>query len=110
GGFFFSSRRRHTRFSRDWSSDVCSSDLGALADRAWQAADAEVGPAPRQLLLPRAGKQWTWPARPSAIEPGRRDQCRPAGRPAAEIGRAAWRERGEVSADVDGCEEKKCSA
>src|SRR5690606_39285198 len=27
--FFFSSRRRHTRFSRDWSSDVCSSDLRA---------------------------------------------------------------------------------
>src|SRR5690606_40163749 len=26
----FSSRRRHTRFSRDWSSDVCSSDLGTL--------------------------------------------------------------------------------
>src|SRR5690606_39768669 len=25
--FFFSSRRRHTSFSRDWSSDVCSSDL-----------------------------------------------------------------------------------
>src|SRR6266511_3522376 len=24
--FFFSSKRRHTRFSRDWSSDVCSSD------------------------------------------------------------------------------------
>src|SRR5690606_40941300 len=30
--FFFSSRRRHTSFSRDWSSDVCSSDL-----RAWTA-------------------------------------------------------------------------
>src|SRR5690606_40887477 len=28
--FFFSSRRRHTRFSRDWSSDVCSSDLPGL--------------------------------------------------------------------------------
>src|SRR5690606_3326240 len=28
--FFFSSRRRHTRFSRDWSSDVCSSDLDTL--------------------------------------------------------------------------------
>src|SRR5690606_40393392 len=27
---FFSSRRRHTRFSRDWSSDVCSSDLSAF--------------------------------------------------------------------------------
>src|SRR5690606_40522054 len=29
--FFFSRRRRHTRFSRDWSSDVCSSDLGRIA-------------------------------------------------------------------------------
>src|SRR2546427_1302792 len=29
--FFFSSRRRHTRFDCDWSSDVCSSDLGTLA-------------------------------------------------------------------------------
>src|SRR5688572_33200355 len=28
--FFFSSRRRHTRFDCDWSSDVCSSDLGDL--------------------------------------------------------------------------------
>src|SRR2546430_17654982 len=27
--FFFSSRRRHTRFDCDWSSDVCSSDLAA---------------------------------------------------------------------------------
>src|SRR5690606_34893407 len=31
--FFFSSRRRHTRFSRDWSSDVCSSDLYLLQKR-----------------------------------------------------------------------------
>src|SRR5207245_7190758 len=29
--FFFSSRRRHTRCYRDWSSDVCSSDLGIAA-------------------------------------------------------------------------------
>src|SRR5207245_5006082 len=28
--FFFSSRRRHTRCYRDWSSDVCSSDLSSL--------------------------------------------------------------------------------
>src|SRR5690606_30266908 len=35
--FFFSSRRRHTSFSRDWSSDVCSSDLD----------DAGVGSSPR---------------------------------------------------------------
>src|SRR5690606_40929549 len=30
----FSSRRRHTRFSRDWSSDVCSSDLFYVLDKA----------------------------------------------------------------------------
>src|SRR3712207_9423917 len=28
--FFFSSRRRHTRYWRDWSSDVCSSDLKGI--------------------------------------------------------------------------------
>src|SRR5256884_5212453 len=31
--FFFSSRRRHTRCSRDWSSDVCSSDLKLVRKR-----------------------------------------------------------------------------
>src|SRR5207247_6068659 len=31
--FFFSSRRRHTRSTRDWSSDVCSSDLEAWLER-----------------------------------------------------------------------------
>src|SRR3712207_6269886 len=31
--FFFSSRRRHTRYWRDWSSDVCSSDLEYLGQR-----------------------------------------------------------------------------
>src|SRR5256886_5381081 len=40
GFFFFSSRRRHTRFDCDWSSDVCSSDLLTLVphthwDREW---------------------------------------------------------------------------
>src|SRR6266550_6463948 len=44
--FFFSSRRRHTRCSRDWSSDVCSSDLadsgGRIADlTALVATDAD---------------------------------------------------------------------
>src|SRR2546430_11420833 len=39
--FFFSSRRRHTRFDCDWSSDVCSSDLeqAAQAGIARQIAD-----------------------------------------------------------------------
>src|SRR5215475_4814268 len=39
--FFFSSRRRHTRFSRDWSSDVCSSDLGRLPAGLRPAADLD---------------------------------------------------------------------
>src|SRR2546429_6850190 len=33
--FFFSSRRRHTRCSRDWSSDVCSSDLIVVIEAAF---------------------------------------------------------------------------
>src|SRR5690606_40449751 len=52
--FFFSSRRRHTRFSRDWSSDVCSSDLEdqrrKLASGALVIVDAGEG----FELLPRA--------------------------------------------------------
>src|SRR5207248_7984590 len=36
GGFFFSSRRRHTRSYGDWSSDVCSSDLGVIVGIAAQ--------------------------------------------------------------------------
>src|SRR5437868_7466421 len=34
--FFFSSRRRHTRSKRDWSSDVCSSDLRSVTYFVWQ--------------------------------------------------------------------------
>src|SRR5689334_13644249 len=40
--FFFSSRRRHTRWNCDWSSDVCSSDLGFL-DPTGRARDREGG-------------------------------------------------------------------
>src|SRR5690242_3501398 len=36
--FFFSSRRRHTRLTCDWSSDVCSSDLGSDACRGGRAS------------------------------------------------------------------------
>src|SRR5256886_8424378 len=41
--FFFSSRRRHTRFDCDWSSDVCSSDL-AVGFGAWWVARRAVAP------------------------------------------------------------------
>src|SRR5690606_40007217 len=56
--FFFSSRRRHTRFSRDWSSDVCSSDLrrggakrrgGVVSSRE---PSARIPPRPRRRRVP----------------------------------------------------------
>src|SRR5207247_4765383 len=37
--FFFSSRRRHTRSTRDWSSDVCSSDLTRVAEMSRRARE-----------------------------------------------------------------------
>src|SRR6266498_4310890 len=39
--FFFSSRRRHTRCGRDWSSDVCSSDLEYALERLQEAAEED---------------------------------------------------------------------
>src|SRR2546430_9043063 len=41
--FFFSSRRRHTRFDCDWSSDVCSSDLSSSPSLGRAALIAEHG-------------------------------------------------------------------
>src|SRR6266536_4921771 len=49
--FFFSSRRRHTRSTRDWSSDVCSSDLGT---RFPSNSLAEAGPINEDANLLRA--------------------------------------------------------
>src|SRR2546429_9766816 len=60
--FFFSSRRRHTRCSRDWSSDVCSSDLDRNCSRGgppvridpYLSAWAEVDGDGRPALVPNA--------------------------------------------------------
>src|SRR5690606_40144893 len=95
-------RRRHTRFSRDWSSDVCSSDLelrhahpeldfGMLQIRRAEAAADE---AARVELVPacvtplgrhRLRADGYAPAHAHVAELGR----------SREIGRASWRERGE---------------
>src|SRR5438128_6448624 len=57
--FFFSSRRRHTRCYRDWSSDVCSSDLpGAARDE--QPPAAQLVPQPggvRQDVVEISGER-----------------------------------------------------
>src|SRR3989440_741955 len=51
--FFFSSRRRHTRSDRDWSSDVCSSDLAhrRLLAHARQGGGLELAPARLFVVL-----------------------------------------------------------
>src|SRR5690349_24514469 len=75
--FFFSSRRRHTRSLRDWSSDVCSSDLVSGALR-----PAGVLPRGNGLSVSSAG------------EPPR--AARSSSGTIAEIGRASCRERVEI--------------
>src|SRR5690349_23648231 len=50
--FFFSSRRRHTRSLRDWSSDVCSSDLASLRSLA-------LPPGPPALATKMGQTDWT---------------------------------------------------
>src|SRR2546429_3556031 len=83
--FFFSSRRRHTRCSRDWSSDVCSSDLAEESER------------------PNIWVEYTMaflPATPPLSDPGHAEKIETslmmAMRPElvdVEIGRASCRER-----------------
>src|SRR5215203_6515887 len=41
--FFFSSRRRHTRYWRDWRSDVCSSDLVEVRAQIWAETESQKG-------------------------------------------------------------------
>src|SRR2546428_5542600 len=53
--FFFSSRRRHTRSDRDWSSDVCSSDLyvpdpGDYLKSIWAVGHPDLGPNALQVV------------------------------------------------------------
>src|SRR5690625_7618386 len=82
--FFFSSRRRHTRWPRDWSSDVCSSDLNTrmLAVSVSDAADDVV-------TVIRAGARGYLTKTTSA------DEVTAAVK--REIGRASCRERVEIS-------------
>src|SRR5260370_40440109 len=66
--FFFSSRRRHTRFKCDWSSDVCSSDLIA-ASASWSAPFMSflmcTMPIQSPLCGPKAPTK-SWPASPAS--------------------------------------------
>src|SRR6266536_2484863 len=86
--FFFSSRRRHTRSTRDWSSGVCSSDLVHAEDRGADRAGAPAAPVPalalgdeaarapggaRRHAPPRRARGRARPPQPArALAPGRR--------------------------------------
>src|SRR2546430_4312719 len=88
--FFFSSRRRHTRFDCDWSSDVCSSDLTMNTSRSLIRSWSRVAGAARRLPALVA----TIDARVAAGLPPR---AHPAAGTRRQIGRASCRERVEIS-------------
>src|SRR5256884_2450615 len=103
--FFFSSRRRHTRCSRDWSSDVCSSDLvldGLLHRELERLPDPQpLGPrpGPRGLLRRVGGGRGGRSRSGGAGDRHRR----------LEIGRGSWRGRGEISGVAGSLKKKKKS-
>src|SRR6266496_5535989 len=83
--FFFSSRRRHTRSLRDWSSDVCSSDLRGrqgrslrVGDRPWDRGEprsrdgSELCPCPRVDEADDAhARRWAAPVRGWTLDDAR---------------------------------------
>src|SRR5258707_13504398 len=94
--FLSSSRRRHTRYWRDWSSDVCSSDLNGPIEPA-QLVDAGKRGVAQAFFLP--GRAATALRVPGA---GAWESNFPI-----QIGRAACRERVSISVDAASLKKKK---
>src|SRR5207245_6674506 len=82
--FFFSSRRRHTRCYRDWSSDVCSSDLSEVAEAVDLCLFDDEGQERRVPL--EEVDAFSWHAYLPNIEPGQRYGYRVRGPYAPERG------------------------
>src|SRR5690348_18261920 len=93
--FFFSSRRRHTRWTGDWSSDVCSSDLLALH---------------AQTVAPQTPPEAQSQTHSAAQSPTAEQTQSPPGTSGAnitiEIGRASCRERVEISEVAESLKKK----
>src|SRR5687768_18349486 len=90
--FFFSSRRRHTRCSRDWSSDVCSSDLSRARTAGWVFT-------PRDVFELKTVRRLADVAVPLTEQDDVADRD--------EIGRASCRERVEISVVAVSLKKKK---
>src|SRR2546430_9907355 len=85
--FFFSSRRRHTRFDCDWSSDVCSSDLVPVTFGLPGGQPGATGTVPNSLHGAISAYEHPNAAGALARAPN------PPGNATIEIGRASCRER-----------------
>src|SRR5207249_7788735 len=93
--FFFSSRSRHTRSKRDWSSDVCSSDLfPGISTATVSALKAVAAMAACRFKAETVAVEIPGKKGPTVVE---KDECPRADTTleALEIGRAACRERVE---------------
>src|SRR5436305_7714501 len=92
--FFFSSRRRHTRCGRDWSSDVCSSDLTFILDSL--CAVGRPRPRSRTGSIPASRPDRRNADTGRAGVPARLAQFR-IHYPRVKIGRASCRERVKIT-------------
>src|SRR5206468_4901661 len=102
GAFFFSSRRRHTRSDRDWSSDVCSSDLVAvpLVDlRKRLSVPAPLREETRTVIL-------EWEGGKLGVIVDAVTEVLQVTAPEIKIGRASCRERGELEGGEGGAKKK----
>src|SRR5256884_3885196 len=99
--FFFSSRRRHTRCSRDWSSDVCSSDLAWTSPRKFKNKVFRIVPIKQGLLV--RGYEWF-----DLLDPATgKSLWRAPVEIKNKIGRASWGGRGVISGVVGLLKKKK---
>src|SRR5207247_5958686 len=96
--FSFSSRRRHTRSTRDWSSDVCSSDLVACADSVRVTRARRDAQLQRFMTVPGVGPIPALAFKATIDDPARSARSRSVGAYVGlKIGRASCREGVETS-------------
>src|SRR5438132_10467424 len=100
--FFFSSRRRHTRSLCDWSSDVCSSDLGKKNRHIrGQPAPTDIDVVPHLMRKDESSKA---NAKASSVQ---RPINTHKSKEAEEIGRASCRERVKITVDAGASKKKE---